>query len=117
LIFKTFVTAKYNTPESLCQDIAEFMDHREKSDEPTYIRIMGNVVDGISSWIKNTYNNVIVVDKRISTIQPIVEEEIRIDVDELPIITEDNLAQMVFDKLSDNANMSYEEVRDIINEL
>lgn len=117
LIFKTFVTAKYNTPESLCKDITKFMENRPESDEPTYVRIMGNVGDGISGWIKDTFDRVIVSDKRTSVVQPILDEEVRIDVDELPVITEDNLPRMVFDKLPENSNMTYEEVEKIINEL
>lgn len=117
LIFKTFVTAKYNTPESMCADIAKFMETREESDEPTYVRIMGDVVEGVSGWIKDTFDRVIVSDKRTTTVQPVLEEEIRVDTDELPVITEDNLPRMVFDNLPEDANMSYEEVEKIINEL
>ena len=117
LIFKTFVVAKYNNPESLCAAITEFMNERRESDEPTYVRIMGDAIDGISGWIKDTFEHVIVSDKRTTIVQPILEEDIKVDTDELPIITEDNLPKMVFDKLSDNSGMTYEEVEKIINEL
>ena len=117
LIFKTFVASKYNTPESMCADITKFMESRRASDEPTHVRIMGNVEEGISGWIRDTFSNVIVSDKRTSVVQPIFEEELKVDTDELPIITEDNLPRMVFDNLPENANMTYEEVEKIINEL
>jgi hypothetical protein len=117
LIFKTFVTAKYNTPESMCEDITRFMEERPESDEPTYVRIMGDVIEGVSGWIKDTFDRVIVSDKRTTTVQPVLEEEIRVDTTELPIITEDNLPKMVFDKLPEDAGMTYEEVEKIINEL
>lgn len=116
LVFKTFVSDKYNTPEELCFSIDEFMQTITRTDEPVYIRIMGNVEEGISEWIKSSYKNVIVTDKRVVT-QETVVDDLQVDTEELPIITEDNLALMVYNNLAKDANLSLTEVEKIIDEL
>ena len=118
--FTTFTVESYKSIEALQRDISDYMETLLKSGypstEPVYIRIQGNS-PGISEWVKSSYNNVFVTDKRTSVTQAVCVEEMDTDCDELPVITEDNLAELVFAEIPKEEKMSLKEVKEILNEL
>lgn len=118
--FTTFTASNYNSIESIQDAIVSYMTTLSGTgynmSEPVYIRIHGNV-DGLSEWIKSTYSNVIVTDKKVTVTQAVCVEDLDTNCDELPIITEDNLAQMVFDEIPKEEHMTLKEVEEIINGL
>ena len=118
--FVTFTVANYSSIEELQNAICEYMQNLANkgysSSEPVYIRIHGNIT-GIQDWIKSSYPNVYVTDKRTTVVQSVIVEDLDTNCDELPIITEDNLAQMVFDEIPEEEHMTLEEVKEILNGL
>lgn len=118
--FVTFTADNYKSVEDLQRSIQDYMkdlsDSGYPTSEPVYIRIHGNVT-GIQDWIKSTFSNVYVTDKKVSVVQSVMVEDLDTDCDELPTITEDNLAQMVFDEIPEEENMTYKEVEEILNGL
>ena len=118
--FTTFTASNYNSIESIQDAIVSYMTTLSGTgynmSEPVYIRIHGNV-DGLSEWIKSTYSNAIVTDKKVTVTQAVCVEDLDTNCDELPIITEDNLAQMVFDEIPKEEHMTLKEVEEIINGL
>lgn len=118
--FVTFTAANYKSVEEIQSAVGEYMEFLDQneypSSEPVYIRIHGNV-DGLTEWIKSSYSNVIVTDKKVTVIQAVCVEDLDTNCDELPIITEDNLARMVFDEIPEEENMTLKEVEEILNGL
>ena len=119
--FTTFHTEKYTSGEFLCKDIQKYMDQLRKTDypvhDPVYIRIQGETFPGVTEWIHDHYLNIIITDKKTQLIQEVTVEDQAITSDDLPVLTEDNLAQVVFNNLSEEDGMTLEEVQEIINEL
>lgn len=118
--FTTFYTEKYTSGEFLCKDIQKYMTRLRESEypahDPVYIRIQGKTFPGVTEWIHDHFSNIIITDKKTTVIQETVEDQ-ELTSDDLPVLTEDNLAQVVFNNLSENDKLSLEEVQEIINEL
>ena len=118
--FITFTAARYKSVEEIQEAIASFMYDLKSQNypmtDPVYIRIHGNV-EGLVEWIKSTYLNVIVTDKKVTVTQSVCVEDLDTNCDELPTITEDNLAQMVFDEIPEEEGITLKEVEEILNGL
>ena len=118
--FITFTASSYKSIEEIQEAICSFMNNLEEqnypSSEPVYIRIHGNV-SGLIEWIKSTFKNVVVTDKKVTVTQAVCIEDLDTDCDELPVITEDNLAQMVFEEIPEEKGLTFKEVEEILNGL
>ena len=118
--FKTFPVDCYKSPEELQTVVSNYICSLEKngypSSDPIYIRFNGSV-SGMTEWVKSNYKHVVVSEKKTTTSQDMYEEDVISTSDDLPVITEDNLANMVYNNIPKEANMTLEEVKEIINEL
>ena len=117
--FKTFVVNCYKSQEELQKVIGDYIASLNESgyglSEPIYIRFDGSV-PGMTEWVRSNYKNVIISEKRTTSTQEMWEDEVATS-DDLPIITEDNLAEMVYENIPKESQLTLEKVRDILNEL
>ena len=118
--FKTFPVDCYKSPEELQSVVTNYIADIEHTGYPTtdpiYIRFNGSV-SGMLEWVKTNFKNVVVSEKKTTSSQDIFEEDVSSTSDELPVITEDNLANMVYNNIPKEANMTLDEVKEILNEL
>lgn len=118
--FVTFSTDRYKSAEQLQSEIISYIDQVQKNGypdtDPIYIRIHGDV-DGIGAWIRSHFRRVVLTEKKASIIQNIYNEDDESNSDELPVITPDNLAKLVFDKIPKSEHMTLKEVEEIIHGL
>ncbi len=125
LRFKTYVIENYKSPEELMKCISDYVSSvvddfgrmgYDWTGVPIYIRLVGNTT-GIAEWIRSTYRNVYVTEQKTAVLQSAIYDELNTTSDELPIITEDNLAQMIYDNISDKKLLSYDKIKEILDEL
>lgn len=113
--FITVSLADYPTTEEACQGIYELVQgYRKTIPEPQniYIRILGNS-HYVSEWVKYEIPYVIVTDKNMS-VNERLDDDINVSCAELPIITEDNLAIMIYQNIP-NSKLSVQDIQEILD--
>lgn len=117
--FKTFMTSAYSGNEELSSAISTYITNLQEDglpdNYPIYLRIVGDPI-GIPEWIRATYPNVIVSDKKTKSFQENYEIT-SFDMDELTVITEDNILHMIYDRVKDVSSLTYKDIEEIWHDL
>ena len=117
-----FVTIDLNTVfnvEDALIRIGKVVDEiREKRKDPSlkiFLRLAGNS-EFVATYVKDNFQNVVVTKKSTATQEVNTEELIQV-LDELPIITEDNLPSMIAESLKGtDTPLTEEEIKEILND-
>ena len=95
--------------------VDEIRKKRQDPDLKIYLRLAGNS-EFVASYVKDNFHNVVVTKKSTATQEVNTEEMIQV-LDELPVITEDNLPSMVAESLKDtDTPLSEQEIKEILSD-
>lgn len=115
--FITIPLNNFGTPEKVCQYITTLVDEKTEllgKDARIFIRLLGNSPD-VKAFTEELFPNV-TVSMSDTSFNDEPDEDLNISCDELPVITEDNLPDLILSNISKDIKITVKEIKEILNE-
>ncbi len=111
------ISATFNVEDALALISKKVDEVRKRYNNPNqrvFLRLAGNS-EFVALYVRDNYDNVVVSTKKTGT-QEVNTEELVQQIDELPIITEDNLSQLIEQGLKGtDCPLTEDEIKEILN--